>query len=739
MTQLQPGENLGPYQIIGQVGKGGMATVHKAFHAATNRYVAIKVLPEQLTDQPQFIERFRQEAQTIANLQHPHILPVFDYGESNGKWYMVMRYLDTGTLQERMKARSLTLKEIDHFFGQLVDALGYAHSQNVVHRDLKPSNALVDSQDNLFLTDFGIAKILERQTQFTETGALMGTPDYMSPEQAQGLPVDRRSDIYSLGIILYEMVTGRVPYEAETPLAVILKHISEPLPPPTSLKPDLSSDIERVILKALAKKPEDRFAACAEFLDAWREALKIAERTPTWDTVSPPPKVETVAPTTSGKNDTWLAVGCFGALAVIACLLIVVGGWAVSSLGPSLSNALATQSANVNIPQVTRPPELDFTPEANSTEAVAPTSSVATLPPALPPTATLPAPPEAFNISNNPRESENPQVFVDENGTVHVAWSDRSLRPENDVLYRRLSEGVWSEAENLTDGLRGPVAGSLRWIRKPSNASGAPCLLWAGGLDWQMRCLSGGQWSAAEHVRTEVSWADNPNFAYAPDGSLKIAHVEFNVVMFGEAQISDGFNTVHDLKMALDADGNPHLVWIEHASSNDFILNYRYSPDGGVTWEDVQTLTDADTHANLGSAIDLAADSQGNVHFVWVSSPFISSDGATFYRKWSPDGGWGPAVELPGGRPLTELSLAADAEGLAHVVAAGLVLSQRGVMYFAQEADGSWNPAWLIATDPGDSSSSRYPNLFIGASGAPHVVWQSPDTPPDVYYASLGK
>ncbi len=746
MTQLQPGENLGPYQVIGQVGKGGMATVYKAFHAATNRYVALKVLPEQLTDQPQFVERFRQEAQTIANLQHPHILPVFDYGESDGRMYMVMRYLDTGTLTERIKARPLTLKEIGRFIEQLVDALGYAHAQNVVHRDIKPSNALVDAQDNLFLTDFGIAKILERQTRFTETGAMMGTPDYMSPEQAQGMRVDQRSDIYSVGIILYEMVTGHVPFEAETPLAVVLKHISEPLPPPTTLKPDLSPDIERVILKALAKKPEDRFATCAEFLDAWREALTLAEHgatsAPAREMVPPPPPPteaktpkDKISQPPTGRNDLGLIVGCLGGLAVLACVLVVGGGWAMASLGPSLGNLFPTQVARATGPAITRPPEIGVTPEAATPVVIRPTSAVATVPPALPPTPTMPAPPEAFNISNNPGASENPQVIVDANGLAHVLWSDQSLRDEGDLLYRYYVGGAWSEAELLTAGQRGPVRGSARWVRQPE---GQWCVVWAGGLDWQTRCLSGTQWSAAERVRTEVSWADYPAFAFAPDGELKIAHVDFNVAYFEDAQLSDGSNTIHDLKMTLDAEGNPHVVWIEHAGEN-FIVNYRHSPDGGDTWEDVLTVSDDDTHAGLGSAIDLVADAQGQVHLAWISSPFLSGQGATFYRRWSVDGGWGPLIEFPGGRPLTEMSLAVDADGLAHLAAAGLVLSQRGVLYSRQTPDGNWLPAWLIAVDPGSASSSRYPNLFVDAFGVPHIVWQSPDVPPEVYYVGLGE
>ena len=282
MDQLQPGQTLGPYRILSQIGQGGMATVYKAYQPSMDRNVAVKVLPGQLAQSPEFTQRFQQEARIIARLEHAHILPVFDYGESEGITYFVMRLLDAGTLKDKMQdGRPLSLSEIDRLFTQLADALSYAHSQGVVHRDLKPANALIDSRGNLFLTDFGIAKILESASpRLTQTDAIMGTPAYISPEQAQAQTVDQRSDIYSLGIILYEMVTGRVPYTADTPLAVILKHVTHPLPLPSSVKPDIPETIERVLLKALAKNPDDRFATVNDFLAAWKMALDVKASAP---------------------------------------------------------------------------------------------------------------------------------------------------------------------------------------------------------------------------------------------------------------------------------------------------------------------------------------------------------------------------------------------------------------------------------------------------------------------------
>lgn len=288
MDNVQAGQTIGPYRILNQVGQGGMATVYRAYHSAMDRYVAIKILPHKLAESPEFTGRFRQEARTIARLEHSHILPVHDYGESDGYTYLVMRYLEAGTLKDRLQQETLPLREVDRLFTQLADALDYAHAQGVIHRDLKPSNVLLDARNNLFLTDFGIAKLLQGNANFTSTGAMIGTPAYMSPEQAQGLPVDQRSDIYSLGIILYEMVTGQVPFEADTPLAVILKHLNEPLPLPSRVKPGLHASIEKVLLKVLAKDPAERYATTAEFVAAWKVAVQEATGYGTGTVVDPP-------------------------------------------------------------------------------------------------------------------------------------------------------------------------------------------------------------------------------------------------------------------------------------------------------------------------------------------------------------------------------------------------------------------------------------------------------------------
>ncbi len=336
------GKTLGGYQILEQIGQGGMATIYKAYQPSMDRYVAIKVLPSHFTEDETFVARFTQEARTLARLEHPHILPVYDYGEQEGITYLVMRYIDAGTLKDLIARQGpMALDETVRLFSQVGSALDYAHSQGVVHRDIKPTNVLIQ-RGNAFLTDFGIAKLVAGTAQFTATGAIVGTPAYMSPEQGLGATVDQRSDIYALGVVLYEMVVGRVPYEAETPLAVLLKHVNDPLPPPRHVKPDLPEAVERVILKAMAKSPDDRFQSAADMVSALQRAVagaptEISSAEATTPAVATLPGVQTAYPPLAyppptplpaalpeRKRRLWpLVAGGMGVLAVLALVAVV--------------------------------------------------------------------------------------------------------------------------------------------------------------------------------------------------------------------------------------------------------------------------------------------------------------------------------------------------------------------------------------------------------------------------------
>ena len=274
MASYNEGRTIGAYRIIEQIGVGGMATVYKAFQPSMERYVAIKILPQQHAQDPQFVERFIREARTIAKLEHKNILPVHDFGEEEGTTYLVMRYLEGGTLKDIMAQGRLTLSDIGDVISQMCSALDYAHRQGVIHRDVKPANVIIDNEGEAYLTDFGIAKALGGESDLTGTGVTIGTPAYMAPEQSLGKGVDARTDIYALGIILYEMVVGEAPYVADTPIAVVMAHIHEPLPLPRNIDPSIPEAIENVIIKALAKDPKDRHQTTSEMSAALNDAIR---------------------------------------------------------------------------------------------------------------------------------------------------------------------------------------------------------------------------------------------------------------------------------------------------------------------------------------------------------------------------------------------------------------------------------------------------------------------------------
>jgi len=278
------GSTLGKYRLIEKVGQGGMAQVYKAYQPDLDRYVAIKVLHPHLTGDEDFAARFRREARAVAALEHPNIVRVYDFDTDTGLAFLVMEYLEGRSLRSVLReldgrGERMDLEEVGHIAGALADALDRAHRQGMVHRDVKPSNVLIAADGRPVLTDFGIARMVDA-TAITGSSGTLGTPAYMSPEQGKGEPGDARSDIYALGVLLYQLCTGRVPFDADTPYAVILKHITAPLPSPRTMRPDLPEAIERVILKALAKNPDDHFQSAGEMSRALRTAIESSEAAP---------------------------------------------------------------------------------------------------------------------------------------------------------------------------------------------------------------------------------------------------------------------------------------------------------------------------------------------------------------------------------------------------------------------------------------------------------------------------
>ena len=271
---MQP-EKIGIYEVKSELGRGGMATVYRAYDPRFEREVAVKVLPSELLhSDPQFRLRFEREAKIIAQLEHSAIVPVYDVGEADGQPYFVMRYMNGGSLSDLIKAGGLTMEDASRILGAIAPGLDEAHSNGIVHRDIKPSNILFDKRGNPYISDFGIAKLSQAQSGNVTGSAIIGTPAYMAPEQAQGTEVDGRADIYALGIILFEMLTGKQPYEADTPMAVAIKHITDPVPHIQHTNPKLPESMDAIIQRAMAKDKLQRFSTAVEMTNALREAAR---------------------------------------------------------------------------------------------------------------------------------------------------------------------------------------------------------------------------------------------------------------------------------------------------------------------------------------------------------------------------------------------------------------------------------------------------------------------------------
>ncbi|MFA9400056.1 MAG: PASTA domain-containing protein [Acidobacteriota bacterium] len=332
MSHIAPGTVVHDrYEIERLIGSGGMADVWLANDMHLPRRVALKILHKRFDSDPEFIERFRREAEAAAALQHIHIVSIFDRGQVEDTYYIAMAYLDGRTLRELINA-GLTPSESVAIIRQVLEAAGFAHHNGVVHRDFKPSNVIVDAAGLATVTDFGIARA--GVSEITQTGSVMGTAHYLSPEQAQGLEVGPVSDLYSIGVMLYECLAGRVPFEGDSAVAVALKQMQEDPLPPSAWNPSVSPALDAVVLKALSRDPMDRYPDAASFIDA----LDAAEREPD---VVPPPEPKS-------KKWLWAAV----ALGVILALLVVYGLTRDNTVevprvvGSKLDNAISRLSAD---------------------------------------------------------------------------------------------------------------------------------------------------------------------------------------------------------------------------------------------------------------------------------------------------------------------------------------------------------------------------------------------------------
>lgn len=543
------GKTLGQYQLIEQIGKGGMATVYKAYQPGLDRYVAVKILPAYFAHEPDFAARFTREAQAIAKLDHPHILPVYDFGKQKDISYIVMKYVPAGTLHDRLGTPMSPL-EAAKIIDQVADALDSAHQRGILHRDVKPGNILIDDKDWVYLSDFGLAKMTEGSVKLTGTGVGVGTPAYMSPEQGKGLAVDARTDVYALGVILFEMLTGRVPYEAETPMAVVIKHVTDPIPLPRLVNPNIPESVERVLLKALAKDRDHRFSSAGALASALHKAVqeldpKIASMPIPPDLgatrlhVPPSAPVASVpSPGQSGTGSTpypapaekgglnWL-VGIVGLAILLAGGLAIGAGWLfISSQRQTApteeAGALAVEPATLPAAPVqpSFTPTPVFTPTPRPSDTPTPTATF-TPEPIVSPTSRVSSQSETAaqdTLAVTP-VSPTPTATPTDTPTPAPRWADTGLRPDG-----RFAD-IWTALNAGNGDLGYPLAnwegdslcarekferGYMLWFDRPNDTD----LVWAAAVPDPAAT------SGATSYRFSDQWPGSPEY-WCPEAQAR--------------------------------------------------------------------------------------------------------------------------------------------------------------------------------------------------------------------------
>ena len=737
------GKQLGQYRIVAPLGEGGMAAVYKAYQPSMDRHVAIKVLPRQYASDPEFVGRFEREAKVIASLEHTNILPVHDFGEADGYTYIVMRFVEGGTLADSLQGQPLPLPTICHVVSQIARALDYAHSRGVVHRDVKPSNVLIDDQGNCLLTDFGIAKMVEVTGRFTTTGAFIGTPTYASPEQCLGHPLDWRSDIYSLGVVLYQMATGRPPFVAETPMAIVVKHINDPLPLPRSLNPALPKSVERTILKALAKAPEDRYQETGEMARALATACEqeaASAEVGTRPAAHPIPR-----PAPARKMPTWSWVA--GGLALVIVLTVLAG---LVGGGMALWKLVAP-------PGATRTPSAAMSTSVPPVAATPPT--VSTLAPATQGAALLPLESSDF--------SPHPAVAVGPGAEIHLAWADRTSG-EWDVYYAHSTDGgasftglvpvdatatgaarshpalavsldgrvhvSWEDRRNGDWNVFYAYSDDRAAFSPPARvndevradqlrpalavASDGVYVVWQDGRsgDWDIyaaRSMGDASFGASTQLNVEtrgaqvdpaigadsagrvtVVWADEKS------GKWDIYYARSKGGGFGRGQaVGSGLmqNLANELPtVAVGPDDRIHIAWsnayVKHPSYEVplYLPVYAVSIDGGATFSDPRQVGEGYRYVSTRqNEVAVAADSAA-VHIVLTT--YSPRDGSWVWYYRSDDGGrtFGTEVEVAlaqGGDVLHYPAVAVDQENRIHVAWAHQRADEWD-LYYARSTDG---------------------------------------------------
>ena len=618
-------KKIGRYKIEEEVGKGGMAKVYKAYDPNVKRQVALKLMSTHLTDDDEFRARFRREAEAVAALEHVGIVPIYDFGEDDDQLYIVMRLMGGGTLKDRIHDGPISIEEAAKTLRRIAMALDKAHENGIIHRDLKPGNILYDEDGEGYIADFGVAHLAKSGEELTGTGALIGTPAYMSPEQVRGAndEVDGRSDIYSLGVILFEMLSGRTPYNADTPMGTALMHLLEPVPRVLEINPNLPPTVEEIIDKAMAKEKEDRYAKAKDMADALDEVI-AGSYMPTQKMEDGEKVKEAVAVTQkSSGSKKGLVWGLLGVVGLAAGFFLFQGGFIG---GDADSDPDAGVVSIIEEPSPTLKPT-DFPP------TLAPTIEQ-TLEPTAEPTAVPAINPVSMSLSNIGQVS---QVSILGRGTIN----DIAISPDEALVAVVGSLGVrLYDTDTLTlvtyfENSEGLNLNSVAWAPDTEN----PRLV-TGGQDGSVRI-----WDAetGQQLLNPPAHQEPVNSVdWSPDGTMIASGSADNTVKIWNADTgSQRFTLEGHAEDVTNVSWSPNgesfvssgwsvLVWniegqfplYESLRHSDQIESLAWSPDS-------QQLISASADNSMKLLIVQSAD----------SSVAVEAQETTVYGvSWSPDG-----------------------------------------------------------------------------------------------------
>ncbi|MGD8903872.1 MAG: protein kinase [Anaerolineae bacterium] len=643
------GRKLGNYEIVDEIGRGGMAVVYRAYQRSLNRHVAIKVLAPQLSVDQQFVERFQREARAAAGLRHPHVVVIHDVAQEQGIYYIVMEYLEGRSLKELIQEeQSLSPKRATSIVEQVASALDYAHEQGFVHRDIKPANILVGKNDHITLTDFGIAKAASETQHLTRTGMLIGTPEYMSPEQAEGGTVDHRTDLYALGVVLYQMLTGRAPFHSTTPHATLHAVIYEPPPPVRRLRPSLSPAIESVVMRSISKQPASRYQNGSDMV----AALQAAQSGQPTVAVAAPPSTPTKDSRPQKSLAVPIAAGAAVVLVVIAvAIILLLRGDGGQETPTPVATSIATEGTAV-VTEAVMITEAVPTDEATTTSVatdtqppptqVPPQSTATSEPPtdALPPPTETPAPttdtpppqPAAFGrLAFSSNRHGNPEIYVvDLAGGSPVRLTQNNA---NDWLPDWSADGTKITFTSYRTGsydlwvMRADGSAQTSWV-----ATGA----WD---DYPRWAPDGERISLSTTAETE-GVPNSEIFVRRLNGSLQ--QVTYSVAEDQWADWSpderiiftEGYKDGSDWDIyIIDADGSNRTTWLD---DTDCDVQPTWSPDGN--WIAFLRIT-KDTNGSGSIDFEDAGD-------IWVGRATggglqqLTSSAWALTPTWSPDSEW---------------------------------------------------------------------------------------------------